>query len=119
MPQNLRPNSVLLKRFLDINKIGLKLANMIKVGLGPAAGTDMMGIYLGNIDSYKVMYVRVTRQSGQQRLLGKVSLRTPLRLVNMTISRCSRITPFSSERRILKRFRSIKPLSAAEFSDLN
>ena len=36
---------------------------MIRAGLEPAAGTDMTGIYLGNIDPFKAMYASVTRQS--------------------------------------------------------
>ena len=36
---------------------------MIEAGLEPAAGTDMTGIYLGNIDPFKAIYATVTRQS--------------------------------------------------------
>ena len=42
---------------------GFKFQSMIKAGLEPAAGTDMTGIYLGNIDPFKAMYASVTRQS--------------------------------------------------------
>ena len=42
---------------------GFKFRSMIKAGLEPAAGTDMTGIYLGNIDPFKAMYASVTRQS--------------------------------------------------------
>ena len=42
---------------------GFKFQSMIKAGLEPAAGTDMTGIYLGNINPFKAMYASVTRQS--------------------------------------------------------
>ena len=42
---------------------GFKFRSMIKAGLEPAAGTDMTGIYLGNIDPFNAMYASVTRQS--------------------------------------------------------
>jgi len=42
---------------------GFKFQSMIKAGLEPAAGTDMTGIYLGNIDPFKAMYASVTRKS--------------------------------------------------------
>ena len=47
----------------DRAKSGFKFNTMIRSGLEPAAGTDMTGIYLGNIDPFKGIYASVTRQS--------------------------------------------------------
>ena len=44
-------------------KTGYKFKTLIDAGLEPAAGTDMTGIYLGNIDPFKAIYATVTRQS--------------------------------------------------------
>ncbi len=44
-------------------KTGFQFRSMIEAGLEPAAGTDMTGIYLGNIDPFKAMYASVTRNS--------------------------------------------------------
>ena len=49
----------------DRAKTGFKFKTMIRSGLEPAAGTDMTGIYLGNIDPFQGIYASVTRQSDQ------------------------------------------------------
>jgi len=61
---------------------GFKFQSMIKAGLEPAAGTDMTGIYLGNIDPFKAMYASVTRQSdkGIFELQEAISVRDALRM---------------------------------------
>ena len=54
----------------DIENMGPKLArtgfrfrSMIDAGLEPAAGTDMTGIYLANINPFSAVYAAVTRTS--------------------------------------------------------
>lgn len=42
---------------------GFRFRSMIDAGLEPAAGTDMTGIYLENIDPLKAVYASVTRSS--------------------------------------------------------
>jgi hypothetical protein len=42
---------------------GFKFRSMIDAGLEPAAGTDMTGIYLGNINPFMAIYAMVTRNS--------------------------------------------------------
>ncbi len=42
---------------------GFRFRSMIDAGLEPAAGTDMTGIYLENIDPMKAIYASVTRLS--------------------------------------------------------
>lgn len=44
-------------------KTGFRFRAMIDAGLEPAAGTDMTGIYMGNIDPFKAIYASVTRNS--------------------------------------------------------
>jgi predicted amidohydrolase YtcJ len=44
-------------------KSGFQFRSMIDAGLEPAAGTDMTGIYLGNIDPFKAIAASVTRDS--------------------------------------------------------
>lgn len=44
-------------------KTGFQFRSMIDAGLEPAAGTDMTGIYMGNIDPFKAIYASVTRNS--------------------------------------------------------
>ncbi len=42
---------------------GFRFRAMIDAGLEPAAGTDMTGIYLGNINPFTAIYASVTRNS--------------------------------------------------------
>ncbi len=42
---------------------GFRFRTMIEAGLEPAAGTDMTGIYLENIDPMRAIYASVTRSS--------------------------------------------------------
>ena len=42
---------------------GFKFRSMIDAGLEPAAGSDVTGIYLDNIDPFLAIYASVTRQS--------------------------------------------------------
>jgi len=42
---------------------GFRFRSMIDAGLEPAAGTDITGIYLANIDPFKAIYAMVTRNS--------------------------------------------------------
>lgn len=42
---------------------GYRFRSLIRAGLEPAAGTDMTGIYLGNIDPFRGVGAAVTRQS--------------------------------------------------------
>jgi hypothetical protein len=44
-------------------KTGFQFRSMIDAGLEPAAGTDMTGIYLGNINPFTAIYASVTRNS--------------------------------------------------------
>lgn len=47
----------------EVAKTGFQFRKMIDAGLEPAAGTDMTGIYMGNINPFTAMYASVTRQS--------------------------------------------------------
>lgn len=47
----------------QLAKTGFKFRSMIDVGLEPAAGTDMTGIYLANINPFSAIYASVTRNS--------------------------------------------------------
>jgi predicted amidohydrolase YtcJ len=42
---------------------GFRFRSMIDAGLEPAAGTDMTGIYLANINPFTAIYASVTRNS--------------------------------------------------------
>lgn len=44
-------------------KTGFKFRTMIDAGLEPAAGTDLTGIYLANINPFMAIYASVTRNS--------------------------------------------------------
>jgi predicted amidohydrolase YtcJ len=44
-------------------KTGFRFRSMIDAGLEPAAGTDMTGIYLANINPFSAIYASVTRNS--------------------------------------------------------
>ena len=44
-------------------KTGFRFRSMIDAGLEPAAGTDMTGIYLANINPFSAIYASVTRTS--------------------------------------------------------
>jgi predicted amidohydrolase YtcJ len=44
-------------------RTGFKFRSMIDAGLEPAAGTDVTGIYLDNINPFLAIYASVTRQS--------------------------------------------------------
>jgi predicted amidohydrolase YtcJ len=44
-------------------KTGFRFRSMIDAGLEPAAGTDMTGIYLANINPFSAIYACVTRNS--------------------------------------------------------
>ncbi len=44
-------------------KTGFKFRSMVDAGLEPAAGTDMTGIYLANINPFSAIYACVTRNS--------------------------------------------------------
>ncbi|MDQ7827180.1 MAG: amidohydrolase [Candidatus Eremiobacteraeota bacterium] len=44
-------------------KTGFRFRTMIDAGLEPAAGTDMTGIYLANINPFSAIYASVTRNS--------------------------------------------------------
>lgn len=44
-------------------RTGFKFRSMVDAGLEPAAGTDMTGIYLANINPFSAMYACVTRNS--------------------------------------------------------
>ena len=46
-----------------VAKTGFQFRKMIDAGLEPAAGTDMTGIYMGNINPFTAMYASVTRNS--------------------------------------------------------
>ncbi len=46
-------------------KTGFRFRSMIDAGLEPAAGTDMTGIYLANINPFAAIYACVTRSSDQ------------------------------------------------------
>ncbi len=47
----------------EIAKTGFQFRTMIDAGLEPAAGTDMTGIYMGNINPFMAIFASVTRQS--------------------------------------------------------
>lgn len=47
----------------ELAKTGFKFRSMIDAGLEPAAGTDMTGIYLANINPFSAIYACVTRNS--------------------------------------------------------
>jgi predicted amidohydrolase YtcJ len=47
----------------DLAKTGFKFRSMVAAGLEPAAGTDMTGIYLANINPFSAIYACVTRTS--------------------------------------------------------
>jgi predicted amidohydrolase YtcJ len=49
----------------NLAKTGFRFRSMIDAGLEPAAGTDMTGIYLANIDPFSAIYACVTRNSDQ------------------------------------------------------
>ena len=44
-------------------RTGFQFRSMIDAGLEPAAGTDVTGIYLDNINPFLAIYAAVTRQS--------------------------------------------------------
>ena len=46
-----------------VAKTGFQFRKMIDAGLEPAAGTDMTGIYMGNINPFTAMYASVMRNS--------------------------------------------------------
>ncbi len=46
-----------------LTKTGFKFRSMIDAGLEPAAGTDLTGIYLANINPFLAIYASVTRNS--------------------------------------------------------
>lgn len=46
-----------------LTKTGFKFRSMIDAGLEPAAGTDLTGIYLANINPFMAIYASVTRNS--------------------------------------------------------
>jgi predicted amidohydrolase YtcJ len=47
----------------DVAKSGFRFRAMIDAGLEPAAGTDVTGIYLDNVNPFLGVYAAVTRQS--------------------------------------------------------
>jgi predicted amidohydrolase YtcJ len=47
----------------ELAKTGFRFRSMIDAGLEPAAGTDMTGIYLANINPFSAIYACVTRTS--------------------------------------------------------
>lgn len=47
----------------SVAQTGFQFRKMIDAGLEPAAGTDMTGIYMGNINPFTAMYASVTRHS--------------------------------------------------------
>jgi predicted amidohydrolase YtcJ len=47
----------------ELAKTGFKFRSMVDAGLEPAAGTDMTGIYLANINPFSAIYACVTRTS--------------------------------------------------------
>jgi hypothetical protein len=49
----------------ELAKTGFRFRSMIDAGLEPAAGTDMTGIYLANINPFTAIYACVTRNSDQ------------------------------------------------------
>ena len=49
----------------QLAKTGFRFRSMIDAGLEPAAGTDMTGIYLANINPFSAIYACVTRNSDQ------------------------------------------------------
>ncbi|MCX5862816.1 MAG: amidohydrolase [Deltaproteobacteria bacterium] len=49
----------------ELAKTGFRFRSMIDAGLEPAAGTDMTGIYLANINPFSAIYACVTRNSDQ------------------------------------------------------
>lgn len=48
----------------ELARTGFRFRSMIEAGLEPAAGTDMTGIYLENIDPMRAIHASVTRMTG-------------------------------------------------------
>jgi predicted amidohydrolase YtcJ len=66
-------------------RTGFKFRSMIDAGLEPAAGTDVTGIYLDNVNPFLAIYASITRESDDGIFMPEEAVSVPEALKMWTI----------------------------------